>query len=82
MKRYFAIRKERRDADELLFGGYLTEDNVYVRAYAEPLKGEKHPRDLAPGESTRVAYHLSGEHSGPCRVYCLTEDEARKEGLE
>lgn len=46
--------------DEDVLGGEVSEDNVYIRTYGVPLKGEKRPVDLAIGETTMVRYSLSG----------------------
>ncbi len=79
---YYGVRNEAPHADDLLFGGYLTGENVYIQAYPEPLPGRKHPRDLEPGETTRVTYKLSGEkRSTPCVVWRLTPEDCEREGL-
>lgn len=54
--------------DDLVLGGDVSEDNVYVRVYGSTLRGEKRPTDLAIGESTRKRYALSGQKPTVYRI--------------
>lgn len=62
--------------DVNVLGGDVSYLNPYVRLYGAPLPGEKSPRDLEPGESTRMVYRMSGTAPAVYRVLRVDSGEA------
>ncbi len=48
--------------------GRVTEENVYIKAYASISEGEKRPEDLEVGAHTYAEFSLSGS-KGLYRIY-------------
>lgn len=71
----FVLKDPKNDEDCL--GGPVGENNVYIASYGAPVnKDDKHPKDLAVGESVLRRYSLSGQ-SGVYKVVRL-EDAPRR----